>query len=96
MYPGILSRRKKVSPYIEMSWEKPSQIPITISANCSLRHRTTVKALGSLESGFSLSMGSKSRLGEDSTALELYHKPTSAFAWTRLLDARRFSAKELR
>ena len=51
----------------EMSWEKPSQIPIMISTNCSLRHRTTVKALGSLESGFSLSVGSKSRLDEDCT-----------------------------
>ena len=37
---------------------------------CSLCHRTTVKALGSLGSGFSLPLGLNSKLGEDSPALE--------------------------
>ena len=40
---------------------------------CSLRHRTTVKALGSLESGFSHPMGLNSRLGGDLPALKLFY-----------------------
>ena len=56
VYPGILSRRKKVSPYIA------GKCHGKIFIQCSLDHRTTVKALGSLDSGFSLLMGLNSRL----------------------------------
>ena len=42
---------------------------------CSLRHWTTVKALGSLESGFSLPLSLNSRMGEDSPALEPSSSP---------------------
>ena len=48
---------------------KPSQIAVTIS----LHHRTTIKALGSLESGFSHPMGLNSRLGGDLPALKLFY-----------------------
>ena len=64
VYPGILSRRKKVSPYIA------GKCHGKIFIQCSLNHRTTVKALGSLDLGFSLLMGLNSGLGEDSPALE--------------------------
>ena len=64
VYPGILSRRKKVSPYIA------GKCHGKIFIHCSLNHRTTVKVLGSLDLGFSLLMGLNSGLGEDSPALE--------------------------
>ena len=60
---------------MEMSCEKPSQVAIRIFDKFSLRHRATVKALGSLESGFSLPLSLNSRMGEDSPALEPSSSP---------------------
>ena len=63
MHPGILSRRKKVSPYIAWKCHGKSKSNNYHDFNqYSLRHQTTVKALGSLDSGFSLLMGLNSRL----------------------------------
>ena len=51
---------------------------------------TTVKALGSLESGFSLPLGLKSRLGEDSPALEPSSSPKPISAMRGVPSARHF------
>ena len=89
MHPGILSRRKKVSPYI--AWECHGKSKLNNYHNfnqCSLRHQTTVKALGSLESGFSLHLGLNSRGRRFAcTGTIFFSKPISALAWTRLLGA---------
>ena len=58
VYPGILSRRKKVSPYIAGKCHRKTKSNSCHDfKQCSLHHQTTVKALGSLESGFSHPMG---------------------------------------
>ena len=96
VYPGILSRRKKVSPYIA------GKCHGKIFIHCPLNYRTTVKALGSLDLGFSFLMGLNSGLDEDSPALELSSPPNQHLpllevgCWARgVLPPRRFALDSL-